>query len=424
MATATNKNTTEKSLLSAEKDVFKRQYLKMRSNYENKIKELSIIKELVDTLRLTGIYDRKALFMEQLKIIKKYSSLEQVALMLLNEDLQMLEILVSDDDTEMLKESQYVQLSEGTSGQVIAQKKPIIVHDISKTCSLEEKERLRGQSLLCVPVMHNNKAIGVLNLVHRIKDGFDQNQVSFFCLVADQIATAIVLSRLYTQMLKEENKRFLLSRFFSKNVTDEILGSKGLLRLGGERKQATIVFADLHGFTSISEGLDQEEVVEILNEFFSHMTPIIFKHEGTLDKLLGDGMMAIFGAPLSHSDDPVRALRTVIEMIHGLRAFNVMKRNKDWPELRIGIGVNTGDVVAGYIGSEDHLNYTVIGDAVNVAQRIESLAAQDEILITRTVKEAIEGRHSEVEGLKGLTQLPSQKVKGKKEPIDIFRVEY
>ena len=349
MATATNKNTTEKSLLSAEKDVFKRQYLKMRSNYETKIKELSIIKELVDTLRLTGIYDRKALFMEQLKIIKKYSSLEQVALMLLNEDLQMLEILVSDDDTEMLKESQYVQLSEGTSGQVIAQKKPIIVHDISKTCSLEEKERLRGQSLLCVPVMHNNKAIGVLNLVHRIKDGFDQNQVSFFCLVADQIATAIVLSRLYTQMLKEENKRFLLSRFFSKNVTDEILGSKGLLRLGGERKQATIVFADLHGFTSISEGLDQEEVVEILNEFFSHMTPIIFKHEGTLDKLLGDGMMAIFGAPLSHSDDPVRALRTVIEMIHGLRAFNVMKRNKDWPEIRIGIGVNTGDVVAGYI---------------------------------------------------------------------------
>jgi len=425
MVTATNKNTTEEqSLLSAEKDVFKRQYLKMRSNYENKIKELSIIKELVDTLRLTGIHDRKTLFMEQLKIIKKYSSLEQVALMLLNEDLQMLEILVSDDDTDMLKKSQYVHLSEGTSGQVIAQKKPITIDDISKTCSLEEKERLRGQSLLCVPIMHNNNAIGVLNLVHRSKDGFDQNQVSFFSLVADQIATAIVLSRLYTQMLKEENKRFLLSRFFSKNVTDEILGSKGLLRLGGERKRATIVFADLHGFTSISEGLDQEKVVEILNEFFSHMTPIIFKHEGTLDKLLGDGMMAIFGAPLSHSDDPVRALRTVIEMIHGLRAFNIMKRDNDWPELKIGIGVNTGDVVAGYIGSEDHLNYTVIGDAVNVAQRIESLAAQNEILITRTVKEALEGRHSEVEGLKGLTQLPSQKVKGKKEPIDIFRVEY
>ncbi len=416
--------TDEQSQLSAEKDVFKRQYLKMRSNYENKIKELSVIKELVDTLRLTGIYDRKALFLEQLKIIKKYSSLEQVALMLLNDDLQMLEMIKSDDEAETHQESPLIRLDEGTGGQVIAQKKPIIVDEMERTCSLEEQERLRGQSLLCVPVMHNNKAIGVLNLTHRVKHGFDQNQVSFFSLVADQIATAIVLSRLYTQMLKEENKRFLLSRFFSKTVTEEILGSKGMLRLGGERKRATIVFADLQGFTALSEGLDQEKVVEILNEFFSQMTPLIFKHEGTLDKLLGDGMMAVFGAPLTHNDDPVRAIRTVIDMIHGLHEFNRIKRAEGWPELHMGIGVNTGDVVAGYIGSEDHLTYTVIGDAVNVAQRVESLAGQDEILITRTVKEAIEGRRSEINGLKGLTPLPPQKVKGKKEPIDIFKAEY
>jgi class 3 adenylate cyclase len=424
MVDAMKNATDEQSQLSAEKDVFKRQYLKMRSHYENKIKELSVIKELVDTLRLTGIYDRKALFLEQLKIIKKYSSLEQVALMLLNDDLQMLEMVASDDEAETQKESKYIRLDEGIGGQVIAQKKPIIVDEMARTCSIEEKERLRGQSLLCVPVMHNNKAIGVLNLTHRIKRGFDQNQVSFFSLVADQIATAVVLSRLYTQMLKEENKRFLLSRFFSKNVTEEILGSKGLLRLGGERKRATIVFADLQGFTSLSERLDQEKVVEILNKYFSHMTPIIFKNEGTLDKLLGDGMMAVFGAPLTHKDDPVRAIRTVIDMIHGLHEFNKMKRGEGWPELRMGIGVNTGDIVAGYIGSEDHLNYTVIGDAVNVAQRVESLARRNEILITRTVKEAIEGRHAEIKGLKGLTPLPPQKVKGKKEPIDIFRIEF
>jgi len=424
MVEAVKNATDEQSQLSAEKDVFKRQYLKMRSNYENKIKELSVIKELVDTLRLTGIYDRKALFLEQLKIVKKYSSLEQVVLMLLNDDLQMLEMITADDEAEIQKEPEYIRLDEGTGGQVIAQKKPIIVDEMAGTCSLEEQERLRGQSLLCVPVMHNNKAIGVLNLTHRVKHGFDQNQVSFFSLVADQIATAIVLSRLYTQMLKEENKRFLLSRFFSKNVTDEILGSKGLLRLGGERKRATIVFADLQGFTSLSERLDQEKVVEILNEYFSHMTPIIFKNEGTLDKLLGDGMMAVFGAPLTHKDDPVRAIRTVIDMIHGLHEFNSMKRSEVWPELHMGIGVNTGDIVAGYIGSEDHLNYTVIGDAVNVAQRVESLAGRDEILITRTAKEAIAGRHSEIKGLKGLTPLPPQKVKGKKEPIDIFRVDF
>ena len=416
--------TEEETRLAWEKEVFKRQYLKMRVNYENKIKELSVIKELVDTLRLTGIYDRNALFMEQLKIVKKYSTLEQIFLMLLNDELRMLEIVASSDNDGLTSRPTFIRIDEGTAGQVISKKIPIILNDVEESCCLEEKERVRGQSLLCVPVIHNNTAVGVLNLVHRMKDGFDQNQVSFFSLVADQIATALALSRLYTQMIKEENKRFLLSRFFSKNVTEEILGSKGLLRLGGERKRATIVFADLRGFTSISEGLDQEKVVEILNAFFSHMTPIIFKNDGTLDKLLGDGMMAIFGAPISHDDDPVRALRTVIEMIRALKVFNVENRPKGWPELKIGIGVNTGDVVAGYIGSVDHLNYTVIGDAVNVAQRLQSIAEPNEILISRDVKDVIHGRYSEVEGLKGLTPLPVQKVKGKKVAIEVFRVEF
>jgi class 3 adenylate cyclase len=417
-------NTEEETRLAREKEVFKRQYLKMRVNYENKIKELSVIKELVDTLRLTGIYDRNTLFMEQLKIVKKYSTLEQIFLMLLNEELRMLEIVASSDDDVLTSRPTFIRLDEGAAGQVISKKIPIILYDVQESCCLEEKERVRGQSLLCVPVIHNNTAVGVLNLVHRMKDGFDQNQVSFFSLVADQIATALALSRLYTQMIKEENKRFLLSRFFSKNVTEEILGSKGLLRLGGERKRATIVFADLRGFTSISEVLDQEKVVEILNAFFSHMTPIIFKNDGTLDKLLGDGMMAIFGAPISHDDDPVRALRTVIEMIRALKVFNVENRPKGWPELKIGIGVNTGDVVAGYIGSVDHLNYTVIGDAVNVAQRLQSIAEPNEILISRDVKDVIHGRYSEVQGLKGLTPLPAQKIKGKKVAIEVFRVEF
>ena len=122
-------STDEQSHLSAEKDVFKRQYLKMRSNYENKIRELSVIKELVDTLRLTGIYDRKALFLEQLKIIKKYSSLEQAALMLLSDDLQMLEIIVSDDEAGTQMGPQFIRLDEGAGGQVIAQKKPICLMD-------------------------------------------------------------------------------------------------------------------------------------------------------------------------------------------------------------------------------------------------------------------------------------------------------
>jgi len=420
-------NNTSKDLimLALEREVFKKQYLRMRDNYDHKIKELSIIKELMDSLRLTSINDKNALFREQLKVVKKNTSLEQISLLVLNEELQMLELVASANAQKKasVEEAHFLNLDQGTPGIAVSLKKPVVINDVQESCSREERMRVQGQSLLCVPVMDGNKVVGILELSHRMKNKFDQNQVNFFSLVANQIGTAVVLLRLYEQMLKEESRRFLLSRFFSKTITEEILGKKGFIKLGGERKKATIVFVDIHGFTSISERLDQEEVVEILNAFFSHMTPIIFKNNGTLDKLMGDGMMAIFGAPITSDDDAVRAVRTVIEMIRALKAFNERHREKGWPQLSVGIGVNAGEVVAGYIGSQDHLNYTVIGDAVNTAQRLQSIAAVDEIIISKAVKDAIGDKISEVEGLKGLTPLPSQKVKGKEKEIDIFRVE-
>ncbi len=420
-----NDTSKDQIMLAAEKEVFKRQYLKMRDNYDNKIKELSIIKELMDSLRLTSINDKTALFREQLNVVKKNTSLEQINLMIVNEEFQMLELVatVSAKKKSPSEYRHFLNLDEGTPGAAVSSKKTIIINDVEESCNSEEKMRVQGQSLLCVPVMDGNKVIGILELTHRMKNKFDQNQVNFFSLVANQIGAAVVLFRLYAQMLKEESRRFLLSRFFSKTITEEILGKKGFIQLGGERKKATIVFVDIHGFTSISEHLDQEKVVEILNAFFSHMTPIIFENNGTLDKLLGDGMMAIFGAPISGDDDALRAVRTVIKIITELKIFNKKYSERGWPQLSVGIGVNTGEVVAGYIGSEDHLNYTVIGDAVNVAQRLQSLASEDEIIISKAVKDIIGDKMSELECLKGLTPLPPQKVKGKKKEIDIFRVE-
>jgi len=407
-----------------EKELFKKQYLKMRDNYENKIKELSVIKELVDKLRLTGIYERETLFSEQLDIIRKYFAMEHVSLILLNDESQKLEVAASLDDDGWLSDPNHRRLTHEAAEQALIRGNAILINNMHNAAVPEQKETVSGPSLLCTPLLHNNQAIGVLILICSALKSFDQNEVSFFSLVADQIVTSIILSRLYSQMLREENKRFLLSRFFSKNVTEEILAQDGIIQLGGNRKRATIFFADLRGFTSISEKLDEERVVEILNEFFSHITPIIFKNEGTLDKLLGDGILAIFGAPISHPDDPIRAIRTAVEMVLALRTFNELHRDRKWPELKIGIGINTGDVVAGYIGSKDHLNYTVIGDAVNIAQRIESIAKPDEILITKAVRDAIDGFPLEEQGVRALTELPAQNVKGKNESIQIFRVEY
>ncbi|MEQ8161167.1 MAG: GAF domain-containing protein, partial [Smithellaceae bacterium] len=290
-----DKNTSKDLIMLAlEREVFKKQYLRMRDNYDHKIKELSIIKELMDSLRLTSINDKNALFREQLKVVKKNTSLEQISLLVLNEELQTLELVAAANAEKKasVEEARFLSLDQGTPGIAVSLKKPVVINDVQGSCSHEERMRVQGQSLLCVPVMDGNKVVGILELSHRMKNKFDQNQVNFFSLVANQIGTAVVLFRLYAQMLKEESRRFLLSRFFSKTITEEILGKKGFIQLGGERKKATIVFVDIHGFTSISERLDQEEVVEILNAFFSHMTPIIFKNNGTLDKLMGDGMMA------------------------------------------------------------------------------------------------------------------------------------
>lgn len=417
---ATNKT----SLIALEMDMFKKQFIRVQKNYENKIKELSILKELSGILRFADLHNKNAFFWNQLQIIQKYTALQNISLMLLNEERQMLEVVAgSEFGGPILDRPIFLSIEKGPYGQAIVQKSSIIIEN-TKIDFINENHTgsLEGQ-LLCVPIMHNKNAIGVLSLLHNEIKGFDQNQVRFFSLVADHIATATILFRLYNQMLREEKRRSLLSRFFSKSVTEQIFNSKENIRLGGERKNVTILFVDLCDFTAMSEKLEQNEVVELLNAFFSYAIPIIFKNDGTLDKIMGDGVMAFFGAPLSHKDDSIRAVRTAVEILTALEKFNAQPCNKKRTPLSASVGINSGEAVAGYIGSEEHLNYTVIGDAVNIAQRLESIAAPNEIFISKKVRDEIHKRVLEVKGLKSLVSLPSQKVKGKEKAIEIYKVE-
>jgi GAF domain-containing protein len=214
MNSGPNNPTDDQFPVIDEKELFKKQYLKMRNNYENKIKELSVIKELVDMLRLTGIYDGKMIFSEQIEIIKRSLAMEHVSLMLINDESQRLEVMASLHDLEWIDHHDYHRLSKETAEQAIVQKDAICVNNIQESCFPEEKERIGGHSLLSVPLLCNGQAIGVLNLLYPSVNSLDQNQLSFFNLVADQIVTSVILSRLYSQMIKEENKRLLLSRFF------------------------------------------------------------------------------------------------------------------------------------------------------------------------------------------------------------------
>lgn len=397
-----------------EKEMFKRQFLKVQENYENKISELSILKELANTLRFTNFHDKSEFFWRQLNVINKYVPLENIILTLLDETSGALEMIAESRSSAPMDPAKRLALTENPAMQALSEGEPILTDTVWGDTP--------GSSLF-VPILHNDSAIGVLELIHGKKNGFSQNHMRFFSLVADQIATQVVLFRIYHQMLQEEKQRLTLSRFFSTTVADQISSAGEDLRLGGERRKVTILFADLHGFTSMSEDLDQEEVVAVLNTYFSIATPIVFRHDGTLDKLMGDGILAFFGAPLSHDDDALRAVKTAVEICLALQRFNHAKPHEHWPDLDVSIGINTGEVVAGYIGSEEHLNYTVIGDAVNVAQRLQSIAETNTILISKAVYEEIQGKVSPDEGIAAITPMAARKLKGKEIATDIYRLE-
>lgn len=163
--------------------------------------------------------------------------------------------------------------------------------------------------------------------------------------------------------------RETISRYVSPNVCKEILRNPKLLKLGGKRQRVTVLFADIWGFTSLSERLEPEAVVEMLNHFFTAMVDIVFEHEGTLDKFIGDNLMAVFGTPLEIEQAELKAARCALAMHRRLREMQSRVCHID----RIGIGINTGEVVAGNIGSHRHMDFTVIGDVVNIAARLESL---------------------------------------------------
>ncbi len=404
--------------VARERDVYKSQLVKIQVGYEAKIKELSILKELGETLRLINDLDSRVFWENQLNVLMRNLPFENVTLALFDESKQVLDA-VATVGTAVAYETDWTAEVDATR-KAIKTKSPVLLTG-EEGMKKATGDRAFG-SLLCLPVMSNTNCIGILRFRRTETNGFDPNMVRFLSLVADGFATGIILSRIYSQLIQEERQRLNLGRFFSSSVREKIIDTKENLRLGGERKYVTVLFADLQGFTSLSEKIDHERVVEILNSYFSRMTPIVFRYQGTLDKLMGDGMLALYGAPISGKDDACRALQTAIDMRETLAKFNEENRCEDWPTLTLTVGINSGEVVAGYIGSEDHMNYTVIGDAVNVAQRIQSVAGSNQILISGSVYRDIREKMAMITAPVTFQKLPPRPLKGKKRKVEIYEV--
>jgi adenylate cyclase len=220
----------------------------------------------------------------------------------------------------------------------------------------------------------------------------------------------------YIRELKERIRlRAFLSKYVSADVAEEILANRAGLGLGGRRRHITVLFADVRGFTGISERISPELVVSFLSEYFAQVTQIVFKHEGTVDKFIGDGMMAMFGAPKSHGDDALRAVRTGLEMVELVETMGPRWAQILGQSVKIGIGINSGDAVVGSIGSEIRSDFTAIGDTVNLASRLEALTKEMGVPILIS-----EFTAAEVKGGLPLTALQRVKVTGRETPLLVY----
>lgn len=220
--------------------------------------------------------------------------------------------------------------------------------------------------------------------------------------------------RIAEQYANERRATEHLGRFFSPNLTQFITSHGGLAEVSG-RKKITLLFSDIRGFTTLSEKLDPGDVVELLNRYFEAMVAVIFRNGGTLDKFIGDGIMAYFGAPLAQADQAKRAVTCAREMLEALDALNAKLPAAE--HLKIGVGVHTGEVILGEVGSPDHKDFTAIGDAVNLSSRIESLTKEKKVGILVS-----ESSWKECKADFNFKSLGSVKVRGKQKAVKVFTV--
>jgi adenylate cyclase len=208
----------------------------------------------------------------------------------------------------------------------------------------------------------------------------------------------------------------MFSRYLSNEIVRTLIDAPELVKPGGDKKEATIFFADIRGYTSFSEGRDPAYIIEVLNDYFSEAVEVVIRHHGYIDKFIGDAIMAAWGVPLQTvTEDAVQAVSCALEIQDLVRSKRRSFFKGEAQNLKIGIGMHTGPIVAGNLGSSRRMNYTVIGDTVNVAARLEGVAGPDEVIITQITRDYL-GDHFRLEERKPV------KVKGKSRPLHIFRV--
>jgi adenylate cyclase len=350
-------------------------------------------------------YERLSALYEASKYIISGFDLEKRLNLVMDSAIEVLQaergfLMLRDEQTNQLKvmvkrkiggeELDELSISMSVANEVVRAGEPRLTSNAAKDPLFKDRGSIimhKIISIMCVPLKIEDRVLGVIYLDNRIAEGvFDESDKELFLAFASLSAIAIENARLFQRLQYEEKVRASMSRNLPAGVVEMLMMNPEEWKPGGTLQKVTVLFSDIRGFTTLSAGMPPDITMQILNEYFDEMSRIIFSHQGTLDKFLGDGLMAIFGAPFSYGDDADRAVHAAIDMIQRIRILNTSAREKGKPPIDIGIGINTGAAIAGNVGTLERMDYTVIGDMVNTAFRLTSAAGRNQILISKETR--------------------------------------
>jgi adenylate cyclase len=419
--------------LSANDIIGSRTHLSMESGTAtpDEIKELrrkaKMLELLYEMSRTLGtVFDLKEIFDKATDLIFRGSPADRVVALLADEtvdgkilDYSLYPVGVKTRNEQVAKLTEKVTISRTITQKVMREKIAVLSQDAKTDEQFLGAQSIVAQgvrSTICAPLITESNVHGVI-YADRLDPfaEFSPEHLELISAVAAQTAVTVETVKGHKRLAREEVARANYSRFMPEYVVKQLLDNPDSFRLGGVNQIITVLFADIRGFTAIAEHEKPEKVVHFLNRYFTEMSDIIFEHGGTLDKYIGDELMALFGAPTASPEDALNAVKAAVTMQRKMKDLNTELRAEGYPEISIGIGLHTGEATVGYIGSERRSEYTAIGDTVNLASRLTSNADGGQILMSEATASACGNRIPVVAG-------EPLKVKNRVQPVNVFAV--
>jgi adenylate cyclase len=387
---------------------------------EDKIDDVEVLRRDYEKLRLAnelgrsiGLEPNLELLLEQI-IMKAFELIpaDRGVILLMEDGVPQPKIAKTRDG-----KNEQIVLSKSILAEVVNHKASVLSSDatMDSRFSAAHSVIMQGiRSTMTVPLLHRDELLGIMHLDSMIAtNAFTEKDLQIFGGIASQAAVAIHNSELARAIEQEAKTRAQFQRLLSPNLVDQVVQGKLQLEKGGALSEITLLFSDIRGFTSMSESRQPQEIVRMLNEYFELMVDVIFKYEGTLDKFVGDEVIALFGAPVAMQSAETKAVQCALDMMRVLSEWNRTRAAEGQNEIKIGIGINTGTVVTGAIGSSRALQYTAIGDAVNTASRLCSVAQAGQIILS-------EATYRKVQDAVAAVPLPPVRVKGKADELRVY----